>query len=64
MTWVKIDKVHINTDQVQVFHWLSGQLWVHFAGKDSPIAYRDPDQDLYVRLCQAVGVAPTEEGHK
>lgn len=60
MKWVKIGRVHVNTDQVQLFHWVGGQLWLYFAGKDSPTAYEDPDRDLYLRLCRTLGVQPRE----
>lgn len=62
MKWVLIQRIHINTDRIQSFHWIEGRLYVRFAGEDS-VTFRDPDREAYIRLCRCLGVRPMEGEH-
>lgn len=60
MRWVRVDRIHINTYQVQSFHWIDGRLYIRYGGNDV-LTFRDPNQERYIRLCSQLGVIPNEE---
>jgi hypothetical protein len=60
MRWVFIDRIHINTEKVQSFHWIEGRLYVRFGANDS-VVFKDPEREKYIRLCGQLGVRPVED---
>lgn len=58
MKWVRVNGQHINTDQLQLFHWERGYLILWFSGEEESVNWRDPDKRLYLEICNALGVAP------
>jgi hypothetical protein len=61
MKWVRINGHHINTDQLQLFKWEKGYLVLWFLGEESAVNWFDPQQKLYIQLCNALGVSPYKE---
>ena len=59
MKWIFIDRIHINTDKIQSFHWIEGRLYIRFGANDSVI-FRDADRGKYLSLCYQLGVKPVE----
>lgn len=62
MKWVKIEGTHINTNQIATFYWKDGRLEAWFVGDAVAAKWDDPDRELYVKLCQQIGVEPEEAG--
>ena len=61
MKWVLLDGRHINTNQIRLFRWVQGWLYIFYAGDATVERLADPDRKLYLQLCHALGVQPTEE---
>ena len=61
MKWIFVKGTNINTNRIDTFFWSGGLLWVYFAGQPEATTWDDPDQVLYKRMCQALGVRPDEE---
>ena len=61
MQWVIVDRLHLNTNQIEGFHWMEGKLCIRFAGNDSLIIRKDPGKKKYLRLCAQLGVRPVED---
>jgi hypothetical protein len=62
MKWTLIRCTHVNVNNVDAFKWEDGELVVFFNSDPEPAKWKDPDRQLYVKLCQALGVRPYEEG--
>lgn len=60
MKWILVNRIHINTDKVQSFHWIEGRLFIRFGGNES-VTFRDPEREKYLRLCGQLGVRPVED---
>lgn len=60
MKWVIVDRLHLNTDRIEGFHWIEGQLCIRFAGSDALIFRKDPERKKYLKLCAQLGVRPVE----
>ena len=60
MQWVTIDRLHLNTDRVESFHWIEGRLFVRYPGT-STSTFRDPEKKKYLKLCAQLGVKPVED---
>jgi hypothetical protein len=58
--WVLLGARHINTDQLQAFIWSAGSLYLTFNG-ETVLRLRDPDRELYLKLCRLLGVRPVED---
>ena len=61
MKWVLIGSDHINMDNVRVFYWDNGVLYVDFVGKEYPSGVRDPHKEKYIKLCHLLGLRPVED---
>lgn len=59
MSWVLIDDLHVNANNLCTFYWSDGFLKLNFRGYDDRI--RDPDQALYKKLCHQLGVALAQD---
>lgn len=60
MKWVRLNGYHINTDLLTTFFWRpSGELVLYHVNK--AVSLPDPDRELYIKLCRALGVRPMEE---
>lgn len=62
MKWVIIDGTHVNTDQIQSFYWLEGELVIWHAASAMCDKLEDPEQRIYKKLCRDLGVRPVGEG--
>ena len=60
MQWVLVDRLHLNTERIEGFHWMEGKLCIRFAGTTDVIR-KDPDKKKYLRLCAQLGVRPVED---
>lgn len=61
MSFVNIEGTHVNTDLIQTFFWEENELIVHVLGYLKPLAWEDPKQAIYRKLCRQLGVRPCEE---
>lgn len=61
MKWVEIDGAHINMGEVMLFSWRDGALHVNFYGYRGSYTIRDPDKQLYLKMCRSQGILPAEE---
>lgn len=61
MRWVLIGRDHINMDNVRVFFWDNGVLYIAFLGEDEMRGVLDPDKAKYIRLCHLLGLRPAED---
>lgn len=61
MNWITVDRLHINADQVEGFHWIEGRLIIRYTGSDGLTTFRDPERKKYLRLCEQLGVEPVED---
>ena len=61
MKWICIKGTHVNTTRVDSFYWKEGHLCVWFAGQQVVTTWEDPDRELYIKMCHALGVRPYEE---
>ncbi len=61
MKWIVVKGTHINTHQLETFFWRGGMLWLCFAGDPTPTTWNDPDRELYIKMCHALGVRPYGE---
>ena len=61
MKWVVVDRLHLNTDRIEGFHWMEDTLCIRFAGNDAHIFRKDPERKKYLRLCGQLGVSPVED---
>lgn len=61
MKWVLIEQRHINMNNVDLFSWDDGILFIYYSGDPSPSEIMDPDRELYLKLCQSQGVRPYGE---
>lgn len=59
MKWVLIDGTPINTDNVRIFYWDDGVLYIYY-NTGSYNDWSDPDKAKYIRLCYLLGLRPTE----
>lgn len=62
MKWICVNGTHINTTRLETFFWRGGMLWLYFTGSLTPTTWKDPDRELYVKMCHALGVRPYKEG--
>ena len=60
-SFVLIDGVHINLDQIRSFSWKNGDLCFWYAGRHFFESWPDPDRKLYKDICYALGILPTED---
>ena len=60
-SFVMIDGVHINADQIRSFAWKDGELCVWYAGRHFFESWSDPERKLYKHLCYRLGAIPAEE---
>ena len=61
MKWILIENRHINMNNVDMFSWDDGILFVWYNGDPMPGEYLDPDRQLYLKMCQSQGVRPVME---
>ncbi len=61
MKWVTLRSAHINTNNVGMFYWDDGYLFIDFVGDEGEWKMEDPDQELYIQLCRQQGIRPYEE---
>ena len=61
MNWITIDRLHINADLVEGFHWIEGRLVIRYTGSDGLTTFRDPDRKKYLHLCDQLNLIPVEE---
>lgn len=61
MKWVNLAGVHVNMDQVMCFSWRDKGLMVNFYGYSGSYTIRDPDKQLYLKMCRSQGIRPAEE---
>ena len=60
MQWVIVDRLHLNTDKIEGFHWIEGRLYIRYEGSLAS-HFRDPDKKKYLSLCAQLGVRPVED---
>lgn len=61
MTFLLIEGIHINVNQIRSFTWRDGELCIWYAGRHFFESWPDPDRKLYKDICYALGVLPTED---
>lgn len=60
MSWILLNRTHVNMENITVFRWQKEHLVIFMADDGEPAEFKDPDKTLYFKLCDALGVAPCE----
>ena len=61
MKFILIEGVHINVDQIRSLTWRRGDLCIWYAGQHFFECWSDPDQTIYKRICDVLGIEPDAE---
>lgn len=51
MSFLLIEGIHINVDQIRSFAWKDGEMCVWYAGRHFFESWQDPEKKLYQKLC-------------
>jgi hypothetical protein len=58
MKWVLIENRHININNVDMFSWDDGILFVWYNSDPTPSEILDPDHEYYTKMCRSQGIRP------
>ena len=61
MTFLLIEGIHINVNQIRSFTWRNGELCIWYAGRQFFESWPDPDMKIYKALCSELEIKPVEK---
>jgi hypothetical protein len=56
MKWIIVNSHCYRIKRIEEFYWQNGVLAIQLLDRPSPDLIYDPEQDLYIRLCNDLGL--------